>query len=424
MWNWTYNCRGGEPREHIGRPCLVSPSAHMPKWECDGRHLYFIRTREFESAKRLAAELETRGWSVFWDRRIPAGQRFSEFISEKLATAKCVITLWSKAAVASDWVQEEAEEAKQRNVLVPALIEQVDLPWGFRRIQAADLVQWRGESGHEGFRQLLRDIERYAPARQAAAPLQGAFEGSTATPKSKQAEAPQRPSMPVAVKQERWALDKAQAGAASAATETQRLDSEKAPSEAFGKELAQQQVPQAEVVCASAAAESVASAHSEEQRSPTARLARFTDSPERPRGRQQKRSTYLKLAVGGVALVAGLFAAYQFASSRSVRLAAKESFDKGVSALRDEQYAEAAQFLMKSLDLDSNLSTVRLYLAEAYLRRFLESPKNGAMAEAALQEFQKVLQQEPQCSRDSFGRLPLLQSEQVHGGKAVVRKGA
>jgi TIR domain len=116
-----------------------------------------------ETATRLAIELEARGWSVFWDRRIPAGQRFAEFISEQLAGAGCVIALWSRAANASDWVQEEAEEARKRSVLVPAFIERVDPPWGFRRIQAADLVDWKGQAVHEGFQQLLEDVGQYAP---------------------------------------------------------------------------------------------------------------------------------------------------------------------------------------------------------------------------------------------------------------------
>jgi tetratricopeptide (TPR) repeat protein len=350
-----------------------------------------------ESAKRLAAELEARGWSVFWDRRIPAGRRFSEFISEKLATAKCVITLWSEAAVASDWVQEEAEAAKQRNVLVPALIEQVDPPWGFRRIQAADLVQWRGENGHAGFSQLLRDIERYAPLRRGATSVQGSVEASTATPESEKTEASQRPSVPVAAKQEPAAPDKAPAGAASAATETRRLGGEKALPETFEKEPAHRQEPwpRGEVVCAAAAAESAASANSEEQRSPMPLLDGFTDSPELPRARRQKRATYLKLAIGGVALAAGLLVAFQLASWRSTRLAAKASFNQGVTALRDELYGEAAQLLAKSLDLDPNLPTARSYLAEAYLRQFIGPPKNGPMGETALQEWQIVLRQEP-----------------------------
>jgi formylglycine-generating enzyme required for sulfatase activity len=115
------------------------------------------------TARRLAAELEARGWSVFWDRRIPAGRRFADVIAQQLEAAKCVIALWSTAANTSDWVLEEAEDGKMRGILAPALIEAVDPPWGFRRIHAADLIGWSGDGTHEGFRQLLEDIAQYVP---------------------------------------------------------------------------------------------------------------------------------------------------------------------------------------------------------------------------------------------------------------------
>jgi hypothetical protein len=58
-------------------------------------------------------------------------------------------------------VKDEAGEAKKRNVLVPAFIERVEAPMGFRQIQAADPVDWHGEDTHEGFRQLFEDISSY-----------------------------------------------------------------------------------------------------------------------------------------------------------------------------------------------------------------------------------------------------------------------
>jgi formylglycine-generating enzyme required for sulfatase activity len=119
---------------------------------------------DIDAARRLAVELEKRGWSVFWDRRIPAGRRFADVIALQLDAAKCVIALWSSAASTSDWVLEEAEEALRRNILAPALIEAIRPPMGFRRIHAADLIGWRGEGTHEGFAQLLEDIAQYVPA--------------------------------------------------------------------------------------------------------------------------------------------------------------------------------------------------------------------------------------------------------------------
>lgn len=111
-----------------------------------------------ETAERLAQALEGEGWEVWWDRHIPAGKRFDEVISASLDRAKCVIALWSQAAIASQWVAEEAEEGKERGVLVPAFIEAVEPPLGFRRIHAADLVGWRGNLDHPGLRQLIGDI--------------------------------------------------------------------------------------------------------------------------------------------------------------------------------------------------------------------------------------------------------------------------
>jgi serine/threonine protein kinase len=115
------------------------------------------------AAERLASALEDQGWVVFWDRRIPAGRRYSDVIAENLASAKCVIALWSRAAAASDWVLDEAEEARKRDVLTPARLEAVDPPMGFRRIHAADLIDWKGEVTHTGFQYLLQDVKRFAP---------------------------------------------------------------------------------------------------------------------------------------------------------------------------------------------------------------------------------------------------------------------
>src|SRR5215469_7956957 len=109
-------------------------------------------------AEMLAQTLEGRGWSTFWDRTIPIGKTWRETIGSELDGARCVVVLWSKISIESGWVQEEADDAKRRGVLVPILIDNVQPPIGFRSIQAAHLENWDGTEPTQAFRRLIADI--------------------------------------------------------------------------------------------------------------------------------------------------------------------------------------------------------------------------------------------------------------------------
>lgn len=114
--------------------------------------------KDREAAQALAKVLEQRGWSVWWDRNIPPGKSFDLVIEEALDEASCVIVLWSESSVTSDWVKTEADEGLRRGILVPALIANVKIPLAFRRIQAADLIDWQGEATSPGIVELLGSI--------------------------------------------------------------------------------------------------------------------------------------------------------------------------------------------------------------------------------------------------------------------------
>jgi len=115
--------------------------------------------KDREQARRVATTLESVGWTVWWDRRIPAGDTWRNVLEKALANTRCMIVLWSAHSIESEWVYEEATEGRRLGKLVPVLIEAVRPPAGFREIQAADLTGWDGSSDFEGLRMLLADLE-------------------------------------------------------------------------------------------------------------------------------------------------------------------------------------------------------------------------------------------------------------------------
>jgi membrane-associated phospholipid phosphatase len=110
-------------------------------------------------AETLARALAEVGWSVWWDRNIPAGKDFAKVIEAALEDSKVAIVLWSEHSVGSRWVLTEADAAADRGILMPILIERnVEVPFAFRRIQAADLSEWDGNIEAPSFRSLVADI--------------------------------------------------------------------------------------------------------------------------------------------------------------------------------------------------------------------------------------------------------------------------
>ena len=102
-------------------------------------------------AGKMAEAFGTMGWSVWWDRRIIVGQRYDQIIERELEGAKSVVVLWSEHSIGSEWVRNEAAVGARRGVLVPAMLERVQLPLEFSRKQTADLTGWNGDASHSGF---------------------------------------------------------------------------------------------------------------------------------------------------------------------------------------------------------------------------------------------------------------------------------
>lgn len=122
----------------------------------------------------LAPALQAIGWTVWWDRRIPAGMTWRAVLERELQDMRCMVVLWSASSVQSEWVYEEASEGRALGRLVPVAIDKVRAPAGFREIQSADLVGWDGSKDFVGLQHLVQDIERLIGKPAASATLANA----------------------------------------------------------------------------------------------------------------------------------------------------------------------------------------------------------------------------------------------------------
>ena len=96
-------------------------------------------------------------------------------------------------------------------------------------------------------------------------------------------------------------------------------------------------------------------------------------------------------------LILGVAAMALLASSCQ-KLRSRDQLNKGVQAFKNAQYADAVESFKTAVELDPNFPTARLYLATAYMQQYIpgaESPENNRMAQAAHDEFMKVLEQNP-----------------------------
>jgi hypothetical protein len=106
----------------------------------------------------LINALEKTGWSVFWDRTIPAGKTWRQVIGAEIRTCRSVVVAWTESSITSEWVLEEAETGKRRQILIPVLLDEVEPPFGFGTIQAANLAAWDGACSSPAFTRLVGDI--------------------------------------------------------------------------------------------------------------------------------------------------------------------------------------------------------------------------------------------------------------------------
>ena len=120
-------------------------------------NVFLSYAREDSARAAIIAKALSRRWTVWWDRTIPPGKTFDDVIEEALDRAACVVVLWSRTSVLSHWVRSEAAEGARRGISCRRFSNRED-PLEFRRVQAANLAAWNGDSGDPEFEQFIRSI--------------------------------------------------------------------------------------------------------------------------------------------------------------------------------------------------------------------------------------------------------------------------
>lgn len=123
----------------------------------------------YDSEDRARAEpivraFEREGWSVFWDKGdkeyIP-DDALDAFIANELDAVKCIVVLWSEAAMTSEAVKQESQHGMLRNNLISVLIDETWLPFGVDRIGSIDLIDWDGDPNDMAYRDLVRKVNAH-----------------------------------------------------------------------------------------------------------------------------------------------------------------------------------------------------------------------------------------------------------------------
>lgn len=151
-------------------------------------------------ARIVCDKLEAKGLSVFFDAEgIDGGEEFPIVIDRAVKSARCVLGLWSRAALERRWVRIESRIGLDQKKLVAAMLDSTrpeELPAEFYNVNFESLATFAGQDDHEGWRRVLRAIGKRigradltredAPAANASAQTTTAPAQASAAPTSQQ----------------------------------------------------------------------------------------------------------------------------------------------------------------------------------------------------------------------------------------------
>ncbi len=96
-----------------------------------------------DDARAIAEILAADGYEVWWDILLLPGDRFRDEIAAVIEKAKAVVVLWSKEALKSDFVIDEATLANRLSKYLPVSLDGSTPPLGLQNVHCPLLIQWR-----------------------------------------------------------------------------------------------------------------------------------------------------------------------------------------------------------------------------------------------------------------------------------------
>ena len=114
------------------------------------------------------------GIAVWWDKDIEPGERFRDVIDDVLEKASCVVVVWTKASIKSDWVRSEVDSPMKRGVLILVLLDaDLKIPRPFTELEHVDLTHWTGRRD-EAIERLLLPVKQLCARRTYSSDYSGA----------------------------------------------------------------------------------------------------------------------------------------------------------------------------------------------------------------------------------------------------------
>ena len=116
------------------------------------------KREERDAVQIIADTLGDLKVDVWFDRRLTVGGSFDEEIARALEDAKAVLTCWTPAAIASEWVRAEASMAREGDRLVACFLQPTALIPPFNLTHAEDLSAWAGQRDDSAWLKVLDRI--------------------------------------------------------------------------------------------------------------------------------------------------------------------------------------------------------------------------------------------------------------------------